>query len=216
MVLKKIQAVIFDLDGTLIDTSDDIVASINFLRKHYGLDNLCKKDAMKAIGQGFDYLIRTSLTGLNFPGSEISFAKDLFSEHYMEHIADNSRPYEGIQTVLETLKKKKYPLFIATNKEIVMTEKILNFFDLDKYFDQKLAGGMGFSLKPDPAMILEITEKKAIDKNHTVFIGDSWADIIAAKNACCLSILALWGFNDTRGYKADFTALHPPDLIDLF
>ncbi len=216
LILKKIQAVIFDLDGTLIDTSDDIVASINFLRKHYGLDHLCKKDAMKAVGQGFDYLIRTSLAELNLKEPQINFAKDFFSKHYMEHIADNSRPYEGIRTALKSLKKKNYSLCVATNKEKAMTEKILNFFSLGKYFDIKLAGGMGFSLKPNPAMILEITEKKALDKNRTVIIGDSWADILSAKNAGCISILAQWGFNDTRGYKADFTASYPLDLVAFF
>lgn len=207
--------VIFDLDGTLVDTSDDLVGSINYLRNTLGLESLPKEEAMKAVGQGFDHLVRTSLENRFCDEISISRAKTVFSEHYINHIADNSLPYEGIISTLECLKDLQISLCIATNKENIMTKILLDSLGMTHYFDLIISGGMGFPLKPDPAMIKEIAIKKNTDTNRIVLIGDAWTDITSAKNAGCISILACWGFNDTRGEAADFSASSPLEVVKI-
>ncbi|MBN2363639.1 HAD-IA family hydrolase [candidate division WOR-3 bacterium] len=211
----KTAIIVFDLDGTLIDTSDDIVASINHTRNQFGLKPFPKKEAMKSIGQGFDNLIRMSLDRFGKDDGIVTIAKKVFTDHYIEHITDNSFPYDGITDALEILTSKGFSLCIATNKEIAMTEKLLLSLDIYKYFDIIVAGGMGISLKPEPDMIYKIQKDTNAITDRIAVVGDAWTDIQSARRAGCKSVLAQWGFKNTKGEKADFNASSPRHLIGI-
>lgn len=215
MKTNKSGIIVFDLDGTLVDTSDDLVASINYTRNQFGLKPLLKNDAMESIGQGFDNLIRTSLEKSGEDDNIVKKAKKVFSEHYIEHITDNSLPYDGIIEALETFISKGFSACIATNKEMQMTNKLLISLGVFRYFDLIVAGGMGIPLKPEPDMIIKISNDKNIPMERIALVGDAWTDIQSARKAGCKSILALWGFKNTKGEEADFIASSPTDLVGI-
>ena len=188
------QCVIFDMDGTLLDSSRGMTASVNYVRDQLGLPPI--DVAM------LTYYINTPGENLplRFYGTQEydPHHRAIFKEHYMEHCAKELRLYEGIVDVLEWL-SSKVMMAVATNASDFFAQKMLESTNIDHYFQLVVgANTLGVS-KPDPAMIEHVIREMGSHALHTVLIGDSEKDELAALHAKTKFIYASWGYGE---YKA--------------
>ncbi|MDY6821630.1 MAG: HAD family hydrolase [Deferribacterota bacterium] len=183
-----IEIIIFDMDGTLLDSKTDITKSINFVREKKGLPPLTEDYVLEAINGPIQEL---SMKFYNTPQYEKS-DRILFEEHYMQQCTKNVKVYDGVVELLNFCKEKNIKLSVATNAptkfaiRMLEAAKILNYFDYVKGYDNDIPP------KPNPDVILYLIEK--FRKNNPLLIGDSEIDYLTAKNACINYILACWGF----------------------
>jgi len=212
---KKV--VIFDLDGTLLDSLDDIAISANAVLKKLGLPSHKDEAFKKFIGDGARMLMKRALPK-NSDENTIKKALELFTEIYSQTIHENTKPYDGIYEMLESLKQKGYILNLLSNKPQQFTLKYY-----DKFFSQfDFAYVYGQSdehpKKPDPTTALKIAKNLDVNPSEIYFIGDTSTDMQTAKNAGMKSIGVLWGIRDeneliTNG--ATHIINEPKEIIDI-
>lgn len=211
-----IKGIIFDLDGTLLDTANDLQASINDVMKDYGLPTYTKTEVMQRVGNGFNNLLHKCL-----PGKDDDFvneAVEKFKSYYSEQYYKTTVPYIGIKELVSLLKEKGYKLGVNSNKADDYTKKLitLNFdeFPLDCIIGERA----GVNKKPDPIAVYEIMEKMGIsDKNEILYIGDSSSDIKTAANAGVQGLTVTWGFRTVEQLKeagAVNFAYSPQEIMD--
>lgn len=211
----EMKAVFFDLDGTLVNTSEDIVNSINHTRLNFSLCEFSLEEGVEKIGLGFETLLKRSLDEITPDEDILKEARKIFIDYYLQHITDYSHPYSGIEDVLSFLKDLNIIQCIITNKHISSSEKLLEELNLRSYFKVVKGGGCGLELKPAPDMIEDAGKNIGYPPDDIIMIGDSWTDISSAEQAGCLSILVNWGFKDIRGYKPDYSVENPEHLKEL-
>ncbi len=184
------KTVIFDLDGTLVNTSKDITASINHIRDEcYGLPPLDSETIVKLM----------NTPGLNlayeFYGVEIyeEHAKAMFEEHYAKQCLQNAKLFDGVEEVLKRLKSEEIKLFVATNAPTKTSRIILKNNDIEHLFEDVVGADRVVNPKPHPEMLQMIVGERK--KDLCWMVGDSMKDMIAAKGAGVHGILAGWGFD---------------------
>lgn len=188
--MKK--AVIFDLDGTLLDTSKDICRILNFSLRHFALPELSLEKTVEYVGNGAKKLVERALPQGNEGMTEEVYR--FYAKHFAE--CDNSltRLYEGEDAFLKRLKSDGVKTAIVTNKPQAATDgvyaKLLSAYNFDCVVGQTDE----FPLKPDAASTLEIIKILGVDKKDCLFVGDGETDILTAKNAGIDCISVLWGF----------------------
>ena len=207
--LKALDAdcVIFDLDGTLVDTAPDLLATLNVLMAGIGRRPLEVSEIRGAIGHGARSMIGN---GAKITGDAISDEKieELFHQYlayYSSHIADNSVPFPGALEVLEALKAKGTPMAICTNKLESLTRELLQALNLLSYFDVIIGLDTLEKSKPDPLPVEEILRKTGAASAKTLFIGDSETDLKAARAAGTAIVLVDYGYTakPVHGLGAD-------------
>jgi phosphoglycolate phosphatase len=212
---KKIDTVIFDLDGTLLDTLEDLTASVNYALKKFGMPARSKSDVKSFVGNGIRRLmIRAVPDGEDNP----SFAEvfDAFKQHYNEHCNDKTKPYEGIPELLAELAARGYSLAIVSNK-VDSAVKNLN----NRYFDNiKVAIGdrEGMKIKPAPDSVNIALNELGKTRETSVYVGDSDVDLETAKNSGLECISVLWGFRDKEflvSHGAKTFAEKPLDILSV-
>ncbi|MGL5257595.1 MAG: HAD family hydrolase [Proteocatella sp.] len=192
--MKKLA--IFDLDGTLISSLDDLTLSINEALSYYSLPNISKLQCQHAIGDGARMLLKRVLKLVNFtPESESEFELmlDKYNSIYGASPKSNTVPFDGIMDMLSNLKTMGYTIGVVSNKPDVFTKEISkNLFGdfLDFAYGQK----DGFPKKPDPYLVNLVIKEQGFKKSDSVYIGDSDIDVITAKNAEITSIAVSWGY----------------------
>ena len=204
--------VVFDMDGTLIDTQHDITASINHVRaQHYGLPPLQSSFVVEAINREERNLADLFYHTLHYEDA----AKALFETHYYEQCIQSPRLYEGIKGVLEALKERKIALSVATNAPSPFAKRMMAHLGIDAYFDCIVGADMVEVPKPNPQMLHKIFEYYGFDpKAHLGYmVGDNSKDIGVAANAGIASIFATWGFSSEG--KGDHVCHHPLDLLKI-
>ncbi len=183
--------IIFDMDGTLVNSGIMIAKTINFVRQNIGLEPLEPKIMLEKIN---DPHINSSLY---FYGTQ-EFTQeqtDLFGKYYHENCIVGVELYDGIYELLEDL-SKKFQLSIATNASSIFANKILKHLKVDHFFDYVVGHDMVTESKPNPEMILKIINKFNLNHNECILVGDSHKDLYAANNAQIDCILVNWGFTD--------------------
>ena len=203
--------VVFDLDGTLIDSKKDIADSLNWTLAKLGYDPIPMKTIESFVGNGIMPLIKRSVEAAGHPDRE-SEALDLFRSRYWERLLDTTRPFPG---VLETIGKLHggYGLAVVSNKMESYTRKILEGLDMDRFFGGLIYGGDSLPVKkPDPAALLQIAEKLNGSPDRMVFVGDSSVDIQTGKNAGAVTVAVSYGYRDT----AELLEEKPDYMIDRF
>jgi len=206
--LRK-RVIIFDMDGTLLDSSKSITKSINYVRKELGLPPFSVEKVTKLINEP-DINLPKLFYEERKPYEE---CRKIFEKHYYEQCVKDMSIYEGIEDMLKKLSKDGYILSVATNAREKYAKKMLNHQNIDKYFRFILGSDSLNSRKPDPQMIHHILNECKIDKNEAVMIGDSLKDEEAAKNAGVEYIFVTWGFGECK--EPDFT-LQPENLKDIY
>ena len=192
--MKDFETYIFDLDGTLLSTLDDLAASTNYALRWAGMPERTVEEVRMFVGNGVKLLMERAIpNGINNPKFEETYAK--FREHYMEHNLAPTCPYEGIPELLRELKRRGKKLAIVSNKFYAATQELAKHFFPDTI---EVAIGERDSIrkKPAPDTVLEALKQLGASKDNAVYIGDSDVDIMTAKNCDLPCISVLWGFRD--------------------
>jgi phosphoglycolate phosphatase len=207
--------VIFDLDGTLVDTLPDVHESINKTLVQLDLPQVPVEQTTKAIGPGPEEFIKFILSSENLHRAPDFY--DAFRAIYSQHSSDTSEMFAGMQNLIRQLKKEKVRLALATNKARLDTEPLIAKFGLDQLFDIILTRDDVQNPKPAPDMLLKACRLLNVSPQRTLMLGDTDNDIIAAQNADILSCLALWGYSDFCDLHllADYTAENATDVMQI-
>lgn len=190
--------VIFDLDGTLVDTAPDLLASLNHVLVAEGIRPVVFEEMTYLVGQGArDMIVRAhALRGADLDLVRLPALLDMLVEHYLAEMPGLSQPYPGVIKAMDRLKKSGFALAICTNKLERLAVPLVEKLGLSSYFDV-ITGGDTFSVrKPDAGHILSTIEKAGGDPARAVMIGDSVNDIKAASNAGIASIAVPFGYSD--------------------
>ncbi len=194
---------IFDLDGTLLDTLDDLAASVNYALRQFGLPEHTVEAVRMMVGNGVRLLMERAIPGgAAHPQFEAVFAA--FRQHYMQHSLDATRPYDGIIPMLEALKRRGCRTAVVSNKFDAATKDLCHHFFADLI---EVAIGeheaQGIRKKPAPDTVNEALRQLGVDRSEAVYVGDSDVDVATAKNSGIPCISVLWGFRDE-----DFLSAH--------
>jgi len=210
----KVELLIFDLDGTLIDSSEDIAWAVNKTLKQMGFEELSYQAIKDRIGWGVKMLLEKVLPEGRH--NLLEEARAIFMRYYSNHLLVRTRPYNSVIDVLEYFKNKK--LAVATNKPRNLTEKILDGLNITDYF-KKVVGGDGVqNKKPAPEAIEIILKELNASPKEAVLIGDSKIDIEAGKKAGVITIGAAYGFRGRQELEeagADVIIADIKELISL-
>ena len=206
-------AILFDLDGTLVDTAPDLAASMNVLLTRRGRPELSLDHVRHMVGRGAKVLMERAMAATGEPATaeEIEGMFGEFLEHYGEHIADTSRPFPGVLEALDRLADAGCAMGVCTNKPEWASVKLLDILDLSRYFGAVVGGDSLPVRKPDPEHVLETMRRVGGQPDATVMVGDSQTDV-AASQAAKIPVVAV-----TFGYTPEPVATFGPDrLIDHF
>ena len=195
--------IIFDLDGTLIDSRKDLTKGINLTREYYNLPPLDLDTVCGFIGNGARKLVERSFAGT---GVDIEDALPRNKKNYMAHLADETKLYSGVLEGLEELFAADWKMAVITNKPDEAAKALLKKLDVDKYFDEIMGGGCGHPLKPESDALLYFAEKWNAEPAQSWMVGDHYTDLEAGKRAGMQRCWASYGFGDPRGLEYDFEA----------
>ena len=204
--------VIFDLDGTLLNTIDDLGTAANHTLAELGLPQHTLDEYRLMVGNGMRKLIMRALP--QDKASDDAFVDSTlqqFLEYYADHIDVHTKPYPGIPELINTLSTAGYQLAVASNKIQAGAEKLIEKFFPGIPFVSVMGNSPLYPLKPDAAVVEYIMQEAGTDRAHTVMVGDSGTDIQTARNAGIPIIAVSWGFRPrheltSADYIADSTA----------
>lgn len=205
--------IVFDLDGTLVDTAPDLIDTLNVILTREGFDPVPFDRARAAIGAGARRLLER---GLAQQGSTVAPARldKLYADyiaHYAEHIADRSRPFPGVDRALDRLSAQGYRFAICTNKLEWLSLRLLERLNLGHRFDA-ICGQDTFKIaKPDPEVLRRTIQRAGGDPSRAIMIGDSITDIATARAANVPVVAVDFGYTDTP-----VSELHPDGVISAF
>ena len=209
---SAIQAVLFDLDGTLVDTIEDIRMAINIALEAENLENLTIEMTKQVVGRGLrNALIDACTLRLrDFSPSRINELYELMMRYYRKHHSDRSKSYEGILALLKTLNERNLPIGVFSNKEDGLTKEIVTRMFPSIRFVWVRGMREDYPRKPDKSGVLRFIDNVGIEMQHLLFVGDSEVDYQTAVNAGCPHILVTWGFRP----KEELLTLRNAHLVD--
>ena len=192
--MKKFDTYIFDLDGTLLYTLNDLTASTNHAMRAYGMAEHTTEEVRMMVGNGIRKLIERAVPGgTGNPLYENVYKT--FINHYLEHSLDTTRPYPGIMEMLAALKAKGRRMAVVSNKYCKATEHLCRTF-FGEYISVAIGESADIRKKPAPDTVLEALRRLGVSKEGAVYVGDSEVDIATARNCGLPCISVLWGFRD--------------------
>ena len=212
--LSAVRALIFDLDGTLIDSKQDLIRSVNAMLLEMGREKLEEDTISGYIGHGAPKLVARAL-GNRATEEERAQALQFFLAHYEEHKLDSTRPYPGVAEALEGL--GEFPMAVLTNKPVRVSRRIVEGLGLGRYFRAVYGGNSFATKKPDPLGARKILEELGRSPGETLMVGDSEVDVQTARNAGTLAAAVNYGFgtHDRAAYPADIYLDRLTDLTVL-
>jgi phosphoglycolate phosphatase len=190
---------VFDLDGTLVDSRADLVASANGMLASFGAPPLREEAIAGFVGDGAKMLVARSLKAAGVPPGDLGLALERFLDIYNGRLLDTTKPYEGIPALIDDAVDLGVRLGVITNKPEAPTLKILDAFDLSMAFCWVIGGDGKFPRKPDPSSLNWIIADAGADPARTLYIGDSQIDTDTARAAGTKFCLANYGFGQVRG-----------------
>ena len=195
--------VIFDLDGTLVDTIADLGAAVNVALEKKGLPLHTLEEYRVMVGNGVRKLVQRAMPAA-LQGDEALLDELLadFMSYYIDHINDRSVPYPGVPELLAELDAAGVKLAVASNKFQSGAEKLVGRLFPQVPFVAVCGGGQGRPLKPDPAVVDEIRLRAGVSREETLMVGDSGADIAAAEAAGVACVAVSWGFRSREALAA--------------
>lgn len=198
----KYKLVIFDLDGTLLDTLDDLSAAVNHAMQQRGFPLHTRDEYMKMVGHGARNLMSQALP-MEHKDDEalIDAALADFRTYYNAHIEVYTKPFPGIQELIAALHQKGVMLAVASNKFQEGTEHLIKEFFPEIPFVAVLGNRQGFPLKPDPEVVGEVLRKAGIPQDQAVMVGDSDTDMETAANGGIQGIAVNWGYRDMSDWN---------------
>ncbi len=214
---KNKKLIIFDLDGTLIDSVPDLALSVNHTLQSLNRDIFSEDIIRTWVGNGASTLVKRALSSSvkivdDLDEKLFQKALDIFLNFYANNLTVSTRPYPNVKDTLVSLKNKNYRLAIVTNKPYDFIKPILEDLELVNLFEYYIGGDSLSLKKPSPKPLLHVCKKLNITIENSIMIGDSKNDIIAAKNASMDSIALSYGYN----YDEDISTYEPNIVFDNF
>lgn len=199
-----VRVLIFDLDGTLIDSRLDLVHSVNATLGHLGRAALPHEQIESYVGNGVPALMRRSL-GVDATGDEMQRAQAFFLSYYGEHMLDHTVTYRGVREALEAL--RRLPMAVLTNKPVVFSQEILAGLGIADYFRFVYGGNSFEQKKPDPVGVRTLLRDFGAAPREAMMVGDSAVDVRTARNA------GIWACGVSYGLGLAGMQADPPDLM---
>lgn len=214
--MASITTVVFDLDGTLLDTLQDLSDSVNFALASFGLPIRNVSEIRSFLGNGIRFLMEKSVPcGLD--GKKFEEVFDCFRRHYVEHCLDKTKPYDGVLELMKRLKEEGFKMAIVSNKLHPAVQELS-----ERFFKDYVASAVGESAtvrrKPNPDAVLKALADLGSTKEEAVYVGDSEVDMQTARNAGLPCVSVLWGFRDEDFLKrqgATTCISEPLQLLDV-
>ncbi len=208
---RKVSLIVYDFDGTLVDTLDDIADAVNLSLTELGLRTLSRDTIRKYVGKGVEKLMSQSING--YP--DLPSAVELFRKYYSENLMNHTRFYPSGREILDHFYDKKQA--ICSNKPEDFVRRILESLDSLHHFDAILGGDSLKSKKPDPEGLLHLLDLFQCSPEQAVLIGDSPVDIETGKRAGVYTCVVSFGFGDPQEIiGADCSVNHLSELKNLF
>ncbi len=195
--MQKKQLIIFDMDGTLIDSGNIITNTINYVRNNIGLDSIPKQEMLSQLNN-------PDINASEFFYGTTSFTDEqtiLFTQYYEKNCISDIILYDGIQEMLEIV-SSHFQLTVATNASVEFANKMLKHLNIDEHFDMVIGANCVEKPKPHPDMILKTLDTLNINHKHSILVGDSHKDLRAANAANVDNILVNWGFTQYNKNEA--------------
>ncbi len=213
-----IEAVIFDLDGTLLYTLEDICDVVNSVLESNGMPGKTIDDVKLAVGRGIEELVRKVIPAGNVTGETVDELSNQIRKLYLEQGSFKTRPYAGITDLLERLHAERVPMAVLTNKHQLSAER-----QVEKYFGginfAVVSGAkQGYPLKPSMEVVAPVLEKLGTLPGDTLMVGDSDVDMSTALNAGMIAVGVSWGFRDVSlllDHGAEFIVENPMEIVNL-
>jgi len=198
---------VFDLDGTLVDSQKDLTDAVNATRAWMGLGPLPPENVSRYVGNGAPVLVQRALPD----AGEEDWSRGLkyFLEYYREHMLDSTRLYPGVQEAHDKLHDAQVPLAVLTNKPVRFSLQMLEKLGLNLHFFRVYGGNSFPEKKPNPTGLNALIAESGADRDRTIMVGDSAVDIDTARNAGVRACGVRWGFQPET-----FVASPPDFLID--
>jgi phosphoglycolate phosphatase len=215
-ILSPVRALIFDLDGTLIDSKSDLIHSVNATLVEMGRDKLDEETISGYIGHGAPMLVSRALGGVA-KEEDLQHALRFFLGYYEEHKLDTTCAYPGVAETLAELRRKSVPMAVLTNKPVRISVRILETLGLATYF-RAIYGGNSFETKkPDPLGANTILGEFRATPREAMIVGDSEVDVQTARNAGTIAVAVNYGFglHDRNQHPADVYLGKIADLLPL-
>jgi len=212
---KKV--ILFDLDGTLVDSAPDLALAVNHMLQSLGCETFAHETIRSWVGNGAQTLVKRALSGSSIIDDEIDpvlfeEALDIFLNFYAQNLCVSTVTYPNVQTTLRSLKSKDYRLVLVTNKPYDFIQPLLEGLDLTDLFELCLGGDSLAKRKPDPMPLLHVCESLDVCVTKCLMIGDSKNDIVAANAAKMQSIGVSYGYN----YGEDISIYEPDSVVHDF
>ena len=206
--MKKL--IIFDLDGTLLNTIEDLANSVNYVLKLYNFPTHEVGQYKFMVGSGIDNLLLRALPAeVRYDNDVFQMVRHEFLKHYFANDDKLTKPYEGIAALLEKLQKNDFLIAVASNKIHEATIDVVKKFFPTINFVAVFGQRAGFPIKPDPLLVEEILKTANVQHADTLYVGDTSVDMQTAKNACVDVVGVTWGFrslSELQQYEPNFIA----------
>lgn len=214
-------AVLFDLDGTLVDSLGDIAAALDAVLLELGHPTHTREAYRRFVGEGARELVRRALPAVLDPreaSRQLDDALARYKARYRAHLVDETRPYEGILELIAALRARGVLLAVVTNKPHDAALEVVERLFAPRTFEVVLGQKDGVPHKPDPSGPLSILRALEVAPAHALFVGDSETDVRTAKNAGLRAVAVTWGLRDRQDLEAsapDHLVDHPREILAL-
>lgn len=212
--LNDIQAIAFDLDGTLVDSVPGLALAAQKMLADLKLATVTNDQVKNMVGNGIDVMLERVFKAVETNPTKEYFAeaKQIFSQHYDKVMDEQTTLFPHVEQTLKTLYENHYPLALVTNKPAQFLPALLTSLGIKDYFSLILGGGDVIKLKPHPAPLYQVMATFGLFSDQLLFVGDSKNDITAAKNAHCPTVALSYGYN----YGISIATSEPDFLFDDF
>lgn len=210
----ELKALLFDLDGTLVDSALDLANAVNLLRRHLKLEPLPQETALSYVGDGATKLVHRALTDAIFQPQHVQLFLQLYGDNLIEH----SRCYPGIREFVAHHQHKRpaTALAVVSNKPHHLALELLRGLDFLTPFSVVIGGDSLAQKKPHPLPILSALDQLQVAVQNCVMIGDHHTDLLSAKAAGCASCFCHYGFGDAAGNPSTWQVSNASELLALF
>jgi len=210
-----IDLIIFDLDGTLVDSKLDLAQSVNATRRRYALPSIENDLVYSYVGNGAPVLIRKAL-GPDYGEAEIQKALEYFLGYYREHMLDHTTLYPGVRESLDRLRDEGIRLSVLTNKPVHFSRDILAGLGVSGHFFRVYGGNSFEQKKPDPMGVYALLSESGVSRERAMIVGDSGVDVLTARNAGVAVCGVTYGFQPEtlQEQRPDFTVDRMEQLAD--
>lgn len=212
--LDNIQAIAFDLDGTLVDSAPGLALATQLMLADLKLPTVTDEQVKNWVGNGIDVMLTRVFKSIEFvPSESVTMkAKNLFNQHYDNVMDSKTKLFPEVKETLDILSNNQYPMALVTNKPSQFLPALLTSLGIKEYFTLILGGGDVIKLKPHPAPLYQVMATFGLFSDQLLFVGDSKNDISAAKNAYCPTVGLSYGYN----YGISIATSEPDFLFDDF